>query len=68
MTLTRNPTEQPALISTGVAAQMLGYSPGHFREKFKGVIPSRKLPGGYRKWLRSAVEELAAEAALLAAS
>ena len=54
-------------ISTGAAAQMLGYSAGHFREKFDGVIPSRRLPGGYRKWLRSAVEQLAAEASLLAA-
>jgi hypothetical protein len=48
-------------IPTGKAAKLLGYSPGHFREKFQGLIPSRRFPGGYRKWLRAAVEKLAAE-------
>lgn len=46
-------------ISTGKAAKILGYNPDHFRDKFLGIIPSRRLPGGHHRWLASAVEELA---------
>ncbi len=53
-------------ISTGKAAAILGYSRDHFREKFEGIIPSRKLPGGHYRWLESAVKRLAAQAAVVA--
>lgn len=46
-------------ISTGKAARLLGFSPDHFREKFEGIIPSRRLFGGHHRWLASAVYELA---------
>ena len=55
-------TTDPDLISTGIAAKRLGYSPSHFLRKFLGVIPSRRLPGGYRKWSRAVVEHLADQA------
>ena len=45
-------------ISTGKAAAILGYSPGHFREKFEGLIPSYRINNGNRRWMKSAVEEL----------
>lgn len=46
-------------ISTGDAARLMGYSPSHFREKFEGVIPSRRPPGGgNRKWDEEAVKAL----------
>ena len=47
-------------ISTGQAAKLLGYSPDHFREKFAGLIPRRRVFGGHYRWLASAVLELAA--------
>lgn len=47
-------------ISTGKAAQLLGYTPEHFVRKFEGLIPSMRLGGGHRRWLASAVNELAA--------
>lgn len=46
-------------ISTGEAADRLGYSRDHFREKFQGVIPFRRQPGGHFRWLAVAVEEAA---------
>ena len=46
-------------ISTGKAARLMGYSRDHFREKFTGVIPSRRLEKGHTRWLASAVHELA---------
>lgn len=46
-------------ISTGKAARLLGYSPDHFRRKFMGIIPSQRIPGCHRRWLREAVEKLA---------
>lgn len=52
-------------ISTGKAAAILGYSRDHFREKFEGIIPSRKLPGGHYRWLESAVKHLAAESSVV---
>lgn len=55
----------PAWIRTGKAAAILGYSRDHFREKFEGVIPSRKLPGGHYRWLESAVKRLAAQASVV---
>jgi hypothetical protein len=50
-------------ISTGKAAKILGYSPDWFARKFEGVIPSRRPRGrkGHRRWLASAVQELAGE-------
>ncbi len=52
-------------ISTGKAAAILGYSRDHFREKFEGIIPSRKLPGGHYRWLESAVKHLGAQAVVV---
>lgn len=49
----------PEWITTGEAARMLGYTPQHFIRKFEGLLPSRRVDGGYRKWLRAAVEEVA---------
>lgn len=49
-------------ISTGEAAETLGYNPDAFRRKFDGIIPTRKFKGGYRKWLKIAVEKLAKQA------
>jgi hypothetical protein len=46
-------------IGTKEAADRLGYTTQHFRRKFDGIIPARRFPGGYRKWLRSAVEAIA---------
>jgi len=46
-------------ISTGKAAKKLGYSPDHFVRKFDGLIPMRRSEGGHRRWLASAVEEVA---------
>jgi hypothetical protein len=46
-------------ISTGKAAKLLGYSRDHFREKFEGIIPSRRFLGGHIQWLEAAVRELA---------
>jgi len=37
----------PAWIRTGKATAIIGYSRDPFREKFEGIIPSRKLPGGH---------------------
>ena len=47
-------------ISTGEAARLLGYSRDQFRRKFQGVIPHRRIDGGHLRWLREAVERLAA--------
>lgn len=54
-------TQNLEWISTGKAAALLGYSPGHFREKFAGSIPTRRSPGGHLRWLRAAVEALVDE-------
>ena len=51
-------------ITTGTAAQILGYSPGHFRKKFEGLIPCQRIDGGYRRWLRESVERLAQDSKL----
>lgn len=56
----------PEWISTGKAAQILGYSRDHFRRKFEGLIPSRRYPGGNYRWLAAAVHRLAQETARLA--
>ena len=48
-------------ISTGKAARMLGYDPDWFARKFEGVIPMQRRPGGHRRWLASAVEQLVEE-------
>lgn len=55
--MTEHPPEK--WISTGKAAKLLGFSPDHFREKFEGIIPSRRYFGGHHRWLTSAVQELA---------
>lgn len=48
-------------ISTGKAAKLLGYDPDWFAKKFEGIIPMRRPRGmnGHRRWLASAVHELA---------
>lgn len=53
----REPMEQE-WISTGKAAAMLGYTPQHFREKFDGVIQSRRVGGGHRRWWAPAIQRL----------
>lgn len=50
----------PEWISTGQAANILGFSPDHFREKFEGIIPSRRYLGGHHRWLAAAVLALVA--------
>lgn len=52
-------TQDQDWISTGKAAKLLGYSPDWFARKFEGIIPSRRLEGKHRRWLASAVHELA---------
>ena len=49
----------PEWISTGKAALLLGYSRWTFLTKFQDCLPCRVLPSGHRRWLRSAVVELA---------
>lgn len=46
-------------ISTGQAAEIVGYSPDHFREKFKSLIPHRVFQHGHYRWDREAVVKLA---------
>jgi len=53
---------QTEWISTGKAAHLLGYCRDHFRRKFEGLIPSRKLGSGHLRWLSSAVATIAGEA------
>lgn len=45
-------------ISTGKAAALLGYSRDHFREKFEGLIPHRRIGNGHLRWLASEVQRL----------
>ena len=47
-------------ISTGKAAKLLGYSRWTFLDKFQDCLPCRVLPSGHRRWLESAVSQLAA--------
>lgn len=48
-------------ISTGKAAKILGYAPDWFARKFDGIIPAMRTLGGHRRWLSSAVRELASD-------
>lgn len=48
----------PRWISTGEAAQMLGYSRTQFWRKFRDKIPHIRIGSGNYRWSQGAIEAL----------